>query len=62
MGEEFLEEDGDDAKSRFTTYSMTSSVMRRTDGLQQVDDMFEKVKSVIFDRQLLNLLVQLNSF
>ncbi len=41
--------DGDDkfmneeTKSRFTNYSMTSSVIRRNEGLTLVDDRFEKV-------------------
>ena len=33
----------EETKSRFTNYSMTSSVIRRTQGLQLLDDQFEKV-------------------
>ena len=33
----------EETKSRFTNYSMTSSVIRRTEGLQLIDDQFEKV-------------------
>ncbi|XP_072046291.1 protein LTV1 homolog [Amphiura filiformis] len=33
----------DETKSRFTSYSLTSSVIRRTDGLTLLDDRFEKV-------------------
>lgn len=31
----------DDRKSRFTNYSMTSSVIKRPDGLKMIDDHFE---------------------
>ena len=33
-----------ETRSRFTAYSMTSSVIRRNDGLTLLDDRFEKVK------------------
>ncbi len=33
-----------ETKSRFTNYSMTSSVIRRNDGLTLLDDRFEKVR------------------
>ena len=35
---------GEETKSRFTNYSMTSSVIRRNEGLTLLDDRFEKVK------------------
>jgi hypothetical protein len=38
----------EETKSRFTEYSMTSSVMRRSDGLTLLDDRFEKVCETIF--------------
>ena len=34
----------EETKSRFTSYSMTSSVIRRNNGLTLVDDRFEKVR------------------
>lgn len=37
------EYDNEDAKSRFSQYSMSSSVMRRNQGLSLLDDKFEKV-------------------
>ena len=33
----------EETKTRFTNYSMTSSVIRRNDGLTLLDDRFEKV-------------------
>ena len=33
----------EETKSRFTSYSMTSSVIRRSEGLTLIDDRFEKV-------------------
>lgn len=33
----------DDAKTRFTNYSMSSSVIRRNEGLTLIDDKFERV-------------------
>merc|ERR1711931_409209 len=33
----------DETKSRFTDYSMTSSVIRRTQGLKTLDDRFERI-------------------
>lgn len=36
--------DNDDAKTRFSQYSMSSSIMRRNNGLSLLDDKFEKVK------------------
>lgn len=41
-GREFLFMD-EETKSRFTEYSMTSSVMRRNEQLTLLDDRFEKV-------------------
>lgn len=35
--------DQEETKSRFTSYSMTSSVIRRTEGLKLLDDCFERV-------------------
>lgn len=35
----------EETKSRFTNYSMSSSVIRRNDGLTLLDDRFEKVGS-----------------
>ncbi|XP_065055701.1 protein LTV1 homolog [Rhopilema esculentum] len=35
--------ENEETKSRFTSYSMTSSVIRRTQGLQLLDDQFEKI-------------------
>ncbi|EDO32030.1 predicted protein, partial [Nematostella vectensis] len=35
--------DDEETKSRFTSYSMTSSVIRRNKGLTMLDDKFEKV-------------------
>lgn len=43
-GREFLFMD-EETKSRFTEYSMTSSVMRRNEQLTLLDDRFEKVNS-----------------
>ena len=37
---QFMDEE---TKSRFTNYSMSSSVMRRNEGLTLLDDRFEKV-------------------
>ena len=34
----------EETKSRFTNYSMSSSVIRRNDGLTLLDDRFEKVE------------------
>ena len=42
---QFMDEE---TKSRFTSYSMSSSVMRRNEGLTLLDDRFEKVWSLIF--------------
>lgn len=36
----------EETKSRFTEYSMTSSVMHRNDKLQLLDEQFEKVRAV----------------
>ena len=57
---DFSEDDGDDVaslgeqsfmsdgnKTRFTNYSMTSSVMRRNDGLTLLDDRFEQVNDAM---------------
>lgn len=44
-GEEFLFSD-EETKSRFTEYSMTSSVMRRNEQLSLLDDRFEKVSAL----------------
>jgi hypothetical protein len=37
----------EETKSRFTNYSMSSSVIRRNEGLTLLDDRFEKVNFVI---------------
>merc|ERR1712072_743817 len=37
------EDSADETKSRFTDYSMTSSVIRRTQGLKILDDRFERI-------------------
>jgi len=37
------DDSGDETKSRFTDYSMTSSVIRRTQGLKILDDRFERI-------------------
>ena len=42
----------EETKSRFTNYSMTSSVIRRTEGLQLLDDKFEKVMEEYDDDQI----------
>ena len=44
------EEVFNDTKSRFTEYSMTSSVIRRNAGLRLVDDTFESVSLWWFER------------
>lgn len=41
-GERFADDDDDDCKSRFTEYSMSSSVIRRNEQLQLLDERFEK--------------------
>ena len=41
--ESFVNFANEETKSRFTNYSMTSSVIRRTQGLKLLDDQFEKV-------------------
>ncbi|VDO97073.1 unnamed protein product [Soboliphyme baturini] len=33
----------DEVKSRFTNYSLTSSTIRRSEGLKKIDEMFEKI-------------------
>lgn len=47
MGSDFGDDDhsrqGEETRSRFTEYSMTSSVIPRSEGLQQLDARFEKV-------------------
>ena len=42
LSDEDMFED-EETKSRFTNYSMTSSVIRRNEGLTLLDDRFEKV-------------------
>merc|ERR1719466_607231 len=37
------DDSADETKSRFTDYSMTSSVIRRTQGLKTLDDRFERI-------------------
>ena len=37
----------EETKSRFTSYSMSSSVIRRNEGLTLLDDRFEKVNIVV---------------
>lgn len=39
--------DKDDTKSRFSQYSMSSSVIRRNEGLSLLDNRFEKVSRVL---------------
>ena len=39
---------GEETKSRFTSYSMTSSVIKRNEGLTLLDDRFEKVGPNIY--------------
>lgn len=51
-GREFLFMD-EETKSRFTEYSMTSSVMRRNEQLTLLDDRFEKVNTLFFFRHTL---------
>ena len=43
MSEEDFNNEKEEVKSRFTNYSMTSSVIRRTTGLKNLDDHFEKI-------------------
>jgi len=38
-----VEDSEEETKSRFTNYSMTSSVIRRTEGLKILDDRFERI-------------------
>lgn len=45
-GREFLFMD-EETKSRFTEYSLTSSVMRRNEQLSLLDDRFEKVIGLV---------------
>lgn len=42
----------EETKSRFTNYSITSSVIRRNQGLQLIDDQFEKVMEEYDDDQI----------
>lgn len=42
-GSDKFSPDFDDNKSRFTEYSMTSSVIRRNEQLSLLDDRFEQV-------------------
>ena len=42
----------EETKSRFTNYSMTSSVIRRAQGLQLLDDQFEKIMEEYDDDQI----------
>ena len=46
-GREFMFMD-EETKTRFTEYSMSSSVMRRNEQLSLLDDRFEKVKTNSF--------------
>ena len=39
----------EETKSRFTSYSLTSSVIRRAEGLTLLDDRFEKVTYFLLD-------------
>lgn len=43
VGGSYDDIDEDETKSVFTNYSMTSSVMRRNQGLQQIDEHFERL-------------------
>eukprot|EP00794_Sanderia_malayensis_P011325 gene11325-12511_t len=42
----------EETKSRFTNYSMTSSVIRRTEGLRLIDNCFEKVMEEYDDEEI----------
>lgn len=43
----------EDTKSRFTDYSMSSSIIRRNDNLKLIDDQFEQVlKVLLFNKTL----------
>lgn len=42
--------DKDDTKSRFSQYSMSSSVIRRNEGLSLLDNRFEKVSGVLITK------------
>lgn len=49
----------EETKSRFTNYSMTSSVIRRNDQLTLLDDRFEKVSvnfkiSVVYNKDIIS--------
>jgi len=37
----------EDTKSRFTDYSMSSSIIRRNDNLKLIDDQFEQVLNIL---------------
>lgn len=53
FGEESFDQfENEETKSRFTNYSMTSSVMRRTQGLQLIDNKFEKLMEEYDDDQI----------
>lgn len=44
--------EAEETRSRFTHYSLTSSVMRRSDGLKQVDAVFEKLYEQYDDEEV----------
>ncbi|XP_013137880.1 PREDICTED: protein LTV1 homolog [Papilio polytes] len=48
----WLERDKDDTKSRFSQYSMSSSVIRRNEGLSLLDNRFEKMFAEYDDTEL----------
>lgn len=50
----------EDTKTRFTNYSMSSSIIRRNKGLTLVDDKFEQVRWLLV--QVFNPKFLLNSF
>ena len=52
MGSTVSEDDRQTSKSKYTSYSMTSSVIRRNQGLQNVDDHFDKIFDEYADEQI----------
>lgn len=43
LSDEEFDDSEEETKSRFTNYSMTSSIIRRTEGLKLLDDRFERI-------------------
>lgn len=52
VGSNASEDDRQTSKSKYTSYSMTSSVIRRNQGLQNVDDHFDKIFDEYADEQI----------